>query len=167
MILNNQEAEDVFQLISSNLDPRFQIKEEEVLQLRPVDFSLMDWRFELRGLARGLALSGAIPLKVAKTVDERLFKPFSKKEKRPGRDYKYSVDVYSKGVDGKKIIFEFDVAAMNPTDAYVQLTKRLVFMSIPDVYTVKVYNNFIENRVENQFPAKTFDKESLIFVKPS
>lgn len=167
MILNNQEVEDVFQLIRSNLDPSFQIPSKEILTLRPLDYSLMDWRFELRGLAKGLALSGAIPPEIAKSVDERLFKPFSQKKKRPGRDYHYSVDVYSKGVDGKKVIFEFDVAAMNPTDAYVQLTKRLVFMSIPDVYAVKVYDNFVDDRLENQFPAKTFDKESLIFVKPS
>jgi hypothetical protein len=54
---------------------------------------------------------------------------------------------------------------MNPMDAYVQLTKRFVYRTIPDIQRVEVFHEKTSDRADQQTAAKRFNKDDLVFVK--
>lgn len=164
MIIDRQDMEDVFQEVHSGIRTPCSDLTEAVNDLRPSDPSLMDWRFELRGLVRGLAATEAVGHSTLIEVEKTLFGRSDFDAKRPGRDFAFSVDVYGTSADGSARLLQFDVAAMNPMDAYVQLTKRLVYRTIPDIQRVEVFHEKTNERTDQQMAAKRFNKEDLVFV---
>ena len=164
MIIGHEETEALFDTIRDDLCEPTENLLAIVESFRPLDPSLMDWRFELMGFVRGLLIGGLISSKAVKETREVLFGPVKPNEQREGRDFHYSIDVHSRSVDGSERTIQFDVAAMNTMDAYVQLTKRLVYRTIPDVFKVDVFIDFLKNRTEIQNPARRFEKDELIFV---
>ncbi len=52
----------------------------------------------------------------------------------------------------------------NPLDAYVQLTKRTAYKSIPDIKKVDVYAGFLSGRLSGEKPVRTFSSDELVFV---
>lgn len=164
MFNDRQDMENIFQEVHSGVrTPRPELT-EAINHLRPSDPSLMDWRFELRGLVRGLTATETIGHSTLIKVEKGLFGLSDFDEKRPGRDFVFSVDVYGTSADGLARLLQFDVAAMNPMDAYVQLTKRLVYRTIPDIQGVEVFHEKTIDRTDQQVAAKCFNKEDLVFV---
>lgn len=166
MQLTGNDVDNIFDYLTATLE-----KSDATLcllssleDLRPNDPSIMDWRYELRGFVRGLTFFGVIPSKELDYVQKSVFGQFVTGDKRPGREFKFSVDVYAKSLTDEERLFNFDVAASNSTDAYVQLTKRLVFRTIPDIFRVEVFDSFQDERGQNQKPARIFNKDELIFV---
>ena len=164
MIIDSEQTNQLFSFLTSDLSEPNGSTSKALETFRPLDPSLMDWRYELFGFVRGLRLGGLISPQAVTRTRNTLFGPVKAGEKREGRDYHYSVDVHSRGVNNQTRIIQFDVAAMNTFDAYVQLTKRLVYRTIPDVYSVKVYTEFVEARKDNQSAARIFEADELIFV---
>lgn len=125
-------------------------------------YESIEWRYELRGLLRGFEAAGILD---AAALQDALVTVFSKpavNERRLGRERQFSLTV-STGYGFSMADFEFDVAAMNPTDAYVQLSKRLVYKSLQDVRVVAVFEGLIEDRQAGAKPIKTFEDSELIF----
>tara|TARA_R110002167_G_scaffold204404_9_gene408535 strand:+ start:15364 stop:15867 length:504 start_codon:yes stop_codon:yes gene_type:complete len=121
-------------------------------------------RFEgfIYGLAAAKSMThedaGSILAECVDAADELLRAKENQKD-RPGRDHKYSVDVTNQ----RGISFPFDVPAMNPSDAYFQLSKRTVYKSIPDIVHVSVFSGETEERLDGQLPEREFKKTELIF----
>lgn len=164
MSLSSTEVDNIFESIVLQVqDPALDLK-ASMEEFKPEDPTRMEWRFELRGFVRGLALLGKLDETAIARASRLMHQPISKPN-RPGRDHQYSVDVHASGPDQPDRTFQFNVAAMNPMDAYVQLTKRLVYRTIPDVYRVDVFEDFLSERKTSQDPIRIFDKDELIFVK--
>lgn len=164
MIIDTQTMEDVFQEVHASIRRTRPDITEAINHLRPSDPSLMDWRYELRGLVRGLTATDAVGVSTLIEVEKALFGRSDFDTHRPGRDFTFSVDVYGTSADGSARLLQFDVAAMNPMDAYVQLTKRLVYRTIPDIQRVEVFHQKTIDRTDQQVAAKRFNKEDLVFV---
>jgi len=162
MILNETDVNTIFRTAHSGLsNPSLA---EHIDALRPRHPDLMDWRFELRGALNALEAAGQATRSASLDVQELLFgKPAP--GKRVGRDRRFSVEVNALTPQRDTRELCFDVAAMNATDAYVQLAKRLVYRAIPDVFEVRVYDGLDKDRRDNQPPARVFKRDDLIFVK--
>lgn len=164
MSLTSSEVDNIFESIEIQVqDPALDIK-SSMEEFKPEDPTRMEWRFELRGFVRGLALMGKLDEAAVARASRLMHQPGSKPN-RPGRDYQFSIDVHASGPDEPDRAFQFNVAAMNPMDAYVQLTKRLVYRTIPDVYRVDVFEDLLTERIADQEPIRTFERDELIFVK--
>lgn len=125
-------------------------------------YESIEWRYELRGLLRGFEAAGILD---AATLQDALITVFAKpavNERRLGRERQFSLTA-STGYGFSMADFEFDVAAMNPTDAYVQLSKRLAYKSLQDVRVVSVFEGLIEDRQPGAKAVKTFEDSELIF----
>ena len=121
----------------------------------------IEWRYNLSGFISCLNASDLINDKTYTDTIETLFcKQASQTDKRPGRDYKYSVDIIAE----KDKIFSFDVMSMNAFDAYVQLTKRIAYKAIPGIEAVLVYAGLKMDRRDTSSPVQSFANDELIFV---
>ena len=162
MILTDTDVNAIFRMAHGGLsNPALA---EHIDALRPRHPDLMDWRFELRGALNALEAAGQATRSASLDVQELLFgKPTP--GKRAGRDRRFSVEVSALTPQRETRRLRFDVAAMNATDAYVQLAKRLVYRAIPDVFEVRVYDGPDKDRRDDHPPARTFQQDDLIFVK--
>ena len=125
-------------------------------------YESIEWRYELRGLLRGFEAAGILD---AATLQDALVRVFAKpaiNERRVGRETQFSLTV-STGYGFSMADFEFDVAAMNPTDAYVQLSKRLAYKSLQDIRVVSVFDGLLDDRQPGAKPIKVFEDSELIF----
>ena len=121
----------------------------------------IEWRYNLSGFIACLSASDLIDEKTYTDTIESLFcNQASHNDKRPGRDYKYSVDIIAE----KDKISSFDVMSMNAIDAYVQLTKRIAYKAIPGIEAVLIYAGLKLDRNSASSPVKSFAKDELIFV---
>lgn len=120
----------------------------------------LEWRYRLRGYTEGLCAADVIESSDYEKVLSALFGSDSKAHKRPGREFKYSVDIHAE----QERRFSFDVPSMNPVDAYVQLTKRIAYKSIPGIISVLVYSGFEAERQQDSKPIRTFTHDELVFV---
>jgi hypothetical protein len=84
MIIDRQDMEDVFQEVHSGIRKPCPDLTEVLNNLRPSDPSLMDWRFELRGLVRGLAATETVGQSTLIEVEKGLFGRSDFDAKRPG-----------------------------------------------------------------------------------
>lgn len=126
-------------------------------------YESIEWRYELRGLLHGFEAAGILD---AATMQDALVTVFATPtidERRLGRETQFSLTI-STGHGFSMADFEFDVAAMNPTDAYVQLSKRLAYKSLQDVRVVSVFDGLIEDRQPGAKPVKNFEDSELIFA---
>ena len=136
-----------------------------LLDLKPSqeEFWTGVWRFKLDGFSKALLASGSVDHKLLNPVTDLIVEKLAApkgEDKRPGRDYMFSVDVMT---DGSQV-FKFDVAAMNPSDAYFQLTKRFAYKAIPDITSANIFVGSQEGREAGASPVKIFDAEELVFV---
>lgn len=166
MIIDNETMESAFDIVHSNIYRPSLALTDLINSLRPSDPSSMDWRFELRGLLLGLNATGAFQQSALYEVQKILFGSVKTEFKRKGRDCLYSVDIVATSADCSPRLVQFDVAAMNPIDAYLQLTKRLVYRTIPDVRYVEVYYELLKNRTASQIPLRTFERDQLVREAP-
>ena len=120
----------------------------------------LEWRYRLRGYAEGLRATDLIESSDYENIVSTLFGNHAKAEQRPGRDFKYSVDILAE----KERRFTFDVPSMNPVDAYVQLTKRIAYKAVPGIISVLVYSGFEDERQPDSKPIRTFSHDELVFV---
>lgn len=121
------------------------------------------WRFKLDGFSKALVASAFVDHKLLNPITDLIVEKLAVpkgKDKRPGRDYMFSVDVMTDSVQ----VFKFDVAAMNPSDAYFQLTKRFAYKAIPDITSANVFVGSQEGREVGARPVKSFDADELVFV---
>lgn len=163
MSLSCREVDNIFQSIVIQVQDPPQMLNASMAAFKPEDPTRMEWRYELRGFVRGLTVTGQLNGNVLQQTD-RLFQQPKDGQTRPGRIHLFSIEVFAHAPGKKGRIFQFDVAAMNPMDAYVQLTKRLVYRTIPDVYQVEVFESALADREAAQQPARLFGEDELIFV---
>lgn len=161
--LSTQQVDDIFERLQNGLSN--EKASRHLVNVRPSDqyeLESMTWRYQLRGFVEGLFVAELIATPVKKYVNRILFgnKETTQEGARPGKKYKYSVDILTEQAN----IFEFNVPAMNPYDAYYQLTKRIAYKSIPGIEFVKVYSGFNSVRLSDSQPIKTFTKDELIYV---
>ncbi|MFT6916618.1 MAG: hypothetical protein ACJAWL_002959 [Motiliproteus sp.] len=120
----------------------------------------------IEGYAFGLAASRSMDDNYASTiltdclkaVDE-LLKASPTPDDRPGRDRNYSVDVTTE----RGYCYPFDVPAMNPSDAYYQLSKRSGYKVLPDIYSVRIFEGLAKERTKRQEPKRSFEQSELVF----
>ncbi len=161
--LSTQQVDDVFERLQNGLSNEKAAR--HLVNVRPSDqyeLESMTWRYRLRGFIEGLTVAELIASPVKEYVNRILFgyKGTTQEGARPGKKYKYSVDILTEQAN----IFEFNVPAMNPYDAYYQLTKRIAYKSIPGIELVKVYSGFNSVRLPDSQPLKVFAKDELIYV---
>lgn len=161
--LNSQQVADLFQLVRTNLPHD---RQKAILGLSRVmpsqhEISSLEWRYRFGGYTEGLYAAEILNQDVKVSVSDSLFgASASNREERKGRDFKYSVDIITE----QNKTYSFDVPSMNPLDAYVQLTKRIAYKTIPGIAAVDVYAGFSDERQANAEPLKQFDHDELIFV---
>lgn len=164
MSLSNREVDNIFQSIVIQVDDPPKSLETSMAQFKPEDPTRMEWRFELRGFVRGLTVTGKLDDAVLGQTWWLFNHQPRESGERPGRDLMFSVDVHASEHSDSGCVFHFEVAAMNSMDAYVQLSKRLVYRTIPDVFHVDVFEGLFKDRYEGQETVRVFRKDELIFV---
>lgn len=121
------------------------------------------WRLRFEGVVSALRALNVIDNESLEPLMSLAgLKPLSNQtgDKRPGRDHSFSIDILTEtGAE-----FSFNVAAMNPSDAYFQLTKRFAYKAIPDITAAEVYTGVQEGRAQEAEPVKTFESDELVFV---
>ncbi|MFV9615245.1 MAG: hypothetical protein ACNYZG_04765 [Gammaproteobacteria bacterium] len=157
-------VDQIFARISSNISSEHNKVIHYLEDIKPKgqhQIETIAWRYNLSGFVSCLSASDIIDEKTYTDTIETLFcKQASHNDKRPGRDFKYNVDIITE----KDKIFSFDVMSMNPVDAYVQLTKRIAYKAIPGIEAVLVYAGLKVDRNNNSNPVQSFAKDELIFV---
>ncbi len=118
------------------------------------------WRHQLKGFTDGLIAAKLLTPQACKHLNDILFSDKKRKRRRSKKSAKFNVEIINE--NGKA--FVFDVPSDNPLDAYVQLTKRTAYKSIPDIKKVDVYAGFLSDRTPERKPLRTFNSEELVFV---
>jgi hypothetical protein len=121
----------------------------------------LEWRYRLSGYLEGLAVSDQMDNGFIELLVATLFSRADVSDgDRPGRARPFSIDI----VTEQRKTFSFDVPAMNPLDAYVQLTKRTAYKSIPGIEVIKVFEGLLPDRTSGVQPLRTFHTGELIFT---
>lgn len=161
--LDQEQIESIFQELKENIAPAYNkalVGLENAMPSQHENDGL-EWRYRLGGYTEGLCASDILSISVYENVIAKLFGPRPKDElERPGRKYKYSVDIKTE----QESTFTFDVPSMNPFDAYVQLTKRIAYKTIPGIVSVLVFAGLQSERQPSAKPLRTFEHDELIFV---
>ena len=163
--LDQNQIENIFQELRDNISPEHCKALIGLDNLKPshYEFGSLDWRYRLGGYAEALCACNILSNCIYESAVAKLFSQHSGgKAARSGRKFKYSVDIKTE----QNMLFTFDVPAMNPLDAYVQLTKRIAYKTIPDIVSVLVYAGLHFERSHDALPLKSFEKSELIFVSP-
>jgi len=165
MIISDVQANKVFLSLRQQIPDASLITALEAI--RPQTAETLEWRYELKGFIGALVAQDVLSHTPSSEALEVLFgKPLSTTD-RPGRKYKFSVDVFSTLPNGETRRFPFDVAAMNAFDAYVQLTKRMTYRTISEIDYVAVFDGMQHERKRAQAPVKRFECDELIYVNPT
>jgi len=165
MIITEQQANQLFLTLRQHIpNPSLHSALEAI---RPVSPDTLEWRYELRGFIGALQASETLSHTPGEEALRILFGKPPEMTERPGRKYTFSIDVFSTLPNGETRRFEFDVAAMNAFDAYVQLTKRMTYRSISEIDYVAVYDGMQHERKAAQTPVKRFENDELIYVNPA
>lgn len=158
-----KQIEHIFQELRENISP---INNKALVGLENAtpsqhEYEGLEWRYRLGGYTEGLCAGDILSINVYENIVAELFGQHSgNQSERPGRKYKYSVDITTE----QKKTFTFDVPSMNPLDAYVQLTKRIAYKTIPGIDSVLVYAGLQSERKQNSKPLRTFENDELVFV---
>ena len=161
--LSEKQIEHIFQELSENISPVHRKALVGLEKLTPARHKHqgLEWRYRLGGYIEGLCAGEVLSVSGYENIIERLFSQRIKdKDVRSGREYKYSVDITTE----QNKIFTFDVPSMNPVDAYVQLTKRIAYKTIPGIKSVLVYSGFQSERQPGSKPLRTFENDELVYV---
>jgi len=165
MIINSNTAAKLFFDLKQHLRETSTL--EVVERLYPSAPETLEWRYELRGVLNALAATNQISHTPHEDAIEILFGKPPANQERPGRKYQFSIDVTARTPRGEEHCHDFNVAAMNALDAYVQLTKRMTYRCIIGIERVAVFDNPVEDRRPEQRPIRTFSQDDLIFVEQS
>jgi hypothetical protein len=161
--LTENQVTEFFREIKENIPLSAYQAHKGLDDIKPLrhEIDCLEWRYRLRGFTEGLSASNLLDISVVENLGAALFMFRSNNlDERPGRKYKYSVDIKTE----QNKVFTFDVPAMNPVDAYVQLTKRIAYKAIPGITTVAVFAGLEATRLPSATPLKTFEKNELVFV---
>lgn len=161
--LDKKAIDTIFQDLSNNISPEYKKIIHSLDNIKPSrhESETQEWRYRLSGYIEALSSINILETGIYDKVIFTLFADqINNGTKRPGRVYKYSVEVLT---DQNKI-FNFDVPSMNPTDAYLQLTKRISYKSIPGIELVRVFSGVHSGRSVGAKPLKQFTKNELIYV---
>ena len=140
------------------------IKSEAIEVLRPTVIETLEWRYELRGAIAAYTQMSQCPQWLCDEACSLLF-PGENRAQRQGRDHAFSVDVLAMTPQGQVRQFEFNVAAMNPTDAYAALSKRMTYRFISGIERVDIFDNSLNERKEGQTARRTFNRDELIHTE--
>lgn len=161
--LSAKQIEQIFQELKENISP---IHSKALVGLENAtpsqhEYDGLEWRYRLGGYIEGLCAVDILSVSVYENIIAELFGQRSRDQgERPGRKYKYSVDITTE----QNTKFTFDVPSMNPIDAYVQLTKRIAYKTIPGIESVLVYAGLQSERQPASKPLITFENDELVFV---
>lgn len=161
--LNQNQIEKIFEELRDNISQDHVKAINGLENIKPShhEYEGLEWRYRLGGYTEGLCAGNMLSTSVYESAIADLFGERQKDHiNRPGRSRKYSVDITTE--QNKR--FTFDVASINPLDAYFQLTKRIAYKTIPGIVSVLVYAGFITERQPGSSPLRTFEKEDLVFV---
>ncbi len=131
--------------------------EKRALSIEAISPDLPAATESLRGIIEGLNISGTINTATYKTLCDLLQSGESNATTRPGREHTFYVLV--KTEKGKE--YDFNVAAVNPSDAYFQLTRRSSYKAIADIMGVEVFNG--PGLRSDAPPLKSFQRDELVF----
>lgn len=161
--LNQNQIDDVFQKLKNNISSDHHKAILSLDDIRPPmhEIAGLEWRYRLSGYAEGLCAADILDSEIYEKIVSVLFGPRPKEQNnRPGRKYEYSVDIKTE----RNKVFSFDVPSINPFDAYVQLTKRIAYKTIPGIISVLVYAGFQSERLPTSTPLKSFSQDEFIYV---
>ncbi len=159
------QLDNIFEIIKSGISRNVDLNTLRLNNLRPSAHELnnVEWRYRLAGFAEGLCSTNILGRDTLNQLILTLFGEGENPADRPSRRHKFSVDIINKS----GAVFSFNVPAVNPFDAYVQLTKRTAYKTIPDIETVSVYTALRSERQEDQTPVRVFNERDLIHVQVS
>ena len=128
----------------------------------PHDHESSIWRLKLESFLYTLnSLEVVTDIFLDQTVDVIWGKEKNHNGKgRLGRDHHYNANITT--ANGRT--FWFDVPAMNPNDAYHQLTKRIAYRTIPDISGVNIYEGKLKDREVDAVPMMEIGARDLVFV---
>lgn len=124
--LSEDRVKDLFRDIEGRIERRNPKPIRYLKNLNPSKDEIegLEWRYRLSGYLEGLAVSDQIDNGFIEPLVATLFSRADVSDgDRPGRARPFSIDI----VTEQRKTFSFDVPAMNPLDAYVQLTKRTAY----------------------------------------
>lgn len=157
-------VDEIFDSIISSISSEHDKIIRHLEDIKPTEqhhIETIEWRYTLSGFITCLSAADIIPDEIFnETINSLFCRGVSHNDKRPGRGYKYSVDIIAE----KDRIFSFDVMSMNPFDAYVQLTKRIAYKTVPGIEAVLVYAGLKLDRSDSSSPVQTFAKDELIYA---
>lgn len=164
--LTDEVIEAIFNSIVSSLKGQNKKAITVLNEIRPSQHEKdsLEWRLKLEGYIKGLQTTGTLSDEDHQIAYSALYPDrqiHDGENDRPGRDHKYTVLIVTT-LDNNH---SFDVAAMNPLDAYVQLTKRVAYKSIPDIVKVSVYEGFGIDATDAHVPVRQFDHSELIHTR--
>jgi len=165
MIITDVQANSIFLSLRQHIPDPSLVSALEAI--RPHSPETLEWRYELKGFIGALTASNALSHTPSNEALTLLFGKPVDSEGRPGRKYKFSIDVFSTLPNGETRLIPFDLAAMNAFDAYVQLTKRMTYRAISEIDYVAVFDGMQHERKATQAPAKRFENDELIYVNPA
>ena len=159
-----QKIDDVFESIKERLGGSNTKALAYLKNMQPSHGELerSEWRYRLSGYLEGLCTTDQIDNGFFEQLVSVLFSRSTPSiAERPGRAHAFSVDIATE----QRKVFSFDVPSMNPLDAYVQLSKRTAYKSIPDIETIKVYAGTKKDRKLGAAPLRIFQEEEFIFIR--
>lgn len=148
----------VISRLNDEIANHIKILSERATILSLIDPSNPEHVSRIRGIIEGLFIGGIIPESTRNTLVRLTYGDSELGYQRLGRDRAYVVQITTE--QGRS--FDFEVAAINPSDAYFQLTKRSSYKSITDIMQAVVYEGTGLSTSYGD-PLKTFQKDELVF----
>lgn len=156
-----REIAELFQTLRFSLEGEQESLREKLAELQPKQYEVKDiiWRSRLLGFSECLCSVNIIHKTLLEQIRNTLFsKKPTTSDHRSNRTEPFYIDVNTGGDQ----LFSFNVPAVNPNDAYAQLSRRVIYRSITKIQSVRVFAGRLEERNENDTPVRTYTQDELI-----
>lgn len=156
------EANRLFEEIALCLQHSAVPQKDYLLNLKPliVEYELEEWRYRLSGYLECLLTSEHMSLPDYERFIVALFGTNKTRHSKPTSNVKaFNIKV----LDKQHVPFNYDVPAVNPLDAYYQLSKRIEYRTITDILRVEIYNGMHSGRGREEKPIHVYLRDMLMY----
>lgn len=133
-----------------------------LLDLCPQNLDNPNWRWEIKGFVCALRSQQLLSTDAQNEIDTALFGEGKQRAKNRALSRHFSIDVYTLTPRLEARKHQYDIAALNPFDAYAKLAMSYEYNALTDVDVIQVFAERLRDRGSNQQPDQCFNRSSIV-----